>query len=166
MVGSCLDFKSIIPANRDHIPTLEMARKWPHLEKIANHLMPLSECDVGLLIGYNCPRALVPRDVVPAPEGSGPFGQKTDLGWGIVGMIDPNKIHDDDDEIGVSHRILTCEVPPQETFAENIVQVCCRTSVKEKILPHQVAKMMEVDFNDAKDGKMLSQEDMKFMKMR
>ena len=44
--------------------------------------------DVGLLIGYDCSRALDPKEVISAPEGvDGPFGLRTELGWGLVGVI-------------------------------------------------------------------------------
>ena len=46
--------RSIIPVNRDHIPTSETANRWPHLQRIAHSLMPINECEVGLLLGYNC----------------------------------------------------------------------------------------------------------------
>ena len=52
--------RNIMPANRSHIPKPEMARKWPHLQGIPDELMPLSDCEIGLLIGYNCLHALVP----------------------------------------------------------------------------------------------------------
>ena len=68
--------------------------------------MPRVNCNVGLLIGYDCPRALEPTDVLSAPsDGEGPFGMKTVLGWGLVGVIskDPNPGLD---AIGHSHRIM------------------------------------------------------------
>ena len=77
-------------------------QKWPHLQGIADELMPLSDCEVGLLIGYNCARALVPRDVI-APIDNGPFGQRTDLGWGIVGIVEPDLIDQDLDSIELLH---------------------------------------------------------------
>ena len=73
-----------IPMEKDHIPTPDTARMWPHLECIADKLVPLQDVDVGLLIGYNCSRLLIPREVI-APRDDGPFAQKTDLGWGIIG---------------------------------------------------------------------------------
>lgn len=57
--------KDCIPGNRDHIPTNETARRWPHLRSISDkNAPPLLICDVGLLIGYNCPRGLTPRQVL------------------------------------------------------------------------------------------------------
>ena len=84
------------PANRSHIPTPEMARNWHHLHGIADELLPLQNCDIGLLIGYNCSRALIPREVIPATK-DGPYGQRTDLGWGIVGCV--NSTRNDEDQI-------------------------------------------------------------------
>ncbi|CAC5383572.1 unnamed protein product [Mytilus coruscus] len=109
--------RDIMPANRSHIPTAEMARRWSYLEHIAEKLMPVRDCEFGLLIGYNCPRALIPSEVIPSID-NGPYGQKTDLGWGIVGIVDPLQI-DNCDSIGFSHRTLTLEVPNELSIRGN-----------------------------------------------
>ena len=70
--------RSSIPVNRAHIPTPDMARQWSHLYHIADKLLPMSECDVSLLVGYDCSRALLPREVI-APTNNGPYAQRTDL---------------------------------------------------------------------------------------
>lgn len=114
--------RNIIPANRDHIPTPDIARFWPHLSNITDKLMPIADCEIGLLIGYNCSQALMPREVIP-PDGDGPYGQRTDLGWGIVGIVDPLGFINDEDTIGVSHITLVCEV------ATNVVPSCDQTSL-------------------------------------
>lgn len=49
-----------IPVNRSHIPTCETANNWPHLEHLAGEMAPALDCEIGLLIGYNCPQALLP----------------------------------------------------------------------------------------------------------
>ena len=55
-----------IPVKRSQIPRPEMATRWSHLAKIATELSPYhSDIEVGLLIGANCPRAIVPRRVLP-----------------------------------------------------------------------------------------------------
>ena len=102
--------RNIMPANRSHIPTPETARKWPHLQGIADELMPLSDSEVGLLIRYNCAHALVPRDMI-APIDNGPFGQRTDLGWFIVGIVEPDLIDQGLDSIGHSHCVVAYQVP-------------------------------------------------------
>ena len=99
--------RNIMP-NRSHIPTPEMTRSWSHLEPIADHLMELKLCEVGLLIGYNCSKCLIPREVI-TPVGDGSFGQKTDLGLDLVGIVDTCCA--DNDPIGLSHKIITCEMP-------------------------------------------------------
>ena len=47
----------------------------------------LSYSSTRLEIGYNCTKALIPRDTI-APTGNGPYGQQTDLGCGIVGVAE------------------------------------------------------------------------------
>lgn len=64
---------------------------------------------LGLLIGYNCSQALLPREVVSGKENE-PYAQRTDLGWSIVGH--GNACVDDGDAIGISHRIVVRQVTP------------------------------------------------------
>ena len=90
-----------VPTNRSHIPTPEVAKQWPHLEKIANNLVPLLDVKVALLIGYNCTKALTPREVISTIEDA-PYAQRTDLGWGIVGT---SSLSDQDDI--TCHRVHT-----------------------------------------------------------
>lgn len=45
--------RNIVPANRSHIPTPDTAKLWPHLEPTAKDLIPLKQCEIGLLIEYN-----------------------------------------------------------------------------------------------------------------
>lgn len=46
--------KNCIPVNRKHIATCETARHWNHLSTIAGKIPPQLECEIGLLVGYNC----------------------------------------------------------------------------------------------------------------
>ncbi|KAJ8028733.1 hypothetical protein HOLleu_31057 [Holothuria leucospilota] len=154
-----------IPANRAHIPTPEMARQWSHLQGIANELMPLSECEVGLLIGYNCPRALTPRKIIPSVS-DGPYAQQTDLGWGIVGITNPEQVRSDHDAIGFSHFVVTAEVPTAVQIGKhcNKIQVCFKSNVREIISPTQVNRLLELEFNERNVGDMsYSQDDKKFL---
>ena len=93
-----------IPINRQHIPCAEMVENWPHLHSLKGKLAPKLDYEVGLLIGYDCSEALFLREVISAPRASGgPFGMRTDLGWGIVGVID--KLESDNiDSVSISHR--------------------------------------------------------------
>ena len=77
-----------IPINYKYIPCSEMVEDWPHLHPLRGKLAPRLNHEVGILIGFDCPEALFPQDVISAPRSSGgPFGWKSDLGWGIVGVI-------------------------------------------------------------------------------
>ena len=154
----------IMPANRNHIPTPDIAKLWPHLEGVANCLVPLQDCEIGLLIGYNCPRALLPREVVVC-TGDAPYGLRTDLGWSIVGVVDPDYCNDD--FFGTSHRVLSLEVrsphinegnnqPPSVLFS-------LKTKVKE-IVSGDILKIMEQEFSDSGiEGSALSQQDKRFI---
>ena len=54
-----------IPYTIYHIPEAKVAKKWPHLRRIAEKLQPhQGEVDVGLRIGCNCPKAIKPREVI------------------------------------------------------------------------------------------------------
>ena len=67
--------------------------------------MPTSNCEIRLLIGYNCPLAFKPRAFVAEDEDA--FALCTYLGWGIMGVLD-DSANDEDDKI--THRIVTREV--------------------------------------------------------
>ncbi|KAG1935726.1 hypothetical protein F2P79_019030 [Pimephales promelas] len=153
--------REFIPANRDHIPTPETAKSWSHLEHIADEIAPLQSCDIGLLIGYNCPQALVPRHVV-AGEESEPFAQRTDLGWSIVGYGNP--CLDFGDAFGTSHQVIVKQVISVLPNLPSEVHYVCRTQIKEVILPTDVIKVLESDFVErASEDEHLSQEDLQFM---
>jgi hypothetical protein len=133
--------------------------------------MPVSDCEVGLLIGYDCSRALLPREII-APVDDGPYAQRTDLGWGIVGITGLDSTSDSEyDQIGVSHRIISCEVSPDLTtnkpdvLGPTHVLLSFRNRVKVLVNPKEVAEMMELDFSEyhKSDKTSLSQEDQKFL---
>ena len=101
----------IIPAKRSHIPRPESALLWPHLEKIAAQIAPYrNDVEIGILIGSDCPREIMPREIIPGEDDS-PYALRSDLGWGIIGRISqPLSGEDgDEDDIGVSHRSYTIE---------------------------------------------------------
>ncbi|KAM7416948.1 hypothetical protein PAMA_018837 [Pampus argenteus] len=144
--------RDFIPANREHIPTPETAKVWPHLEHIAAEIAPQQSCDIGLLIGYNCPQALVPRQVMPGEENQ-PFGLKTDLGWSIVGY--GNLCLDYGDAIGVSHQVVVKQVTPDCQLASDVtseVHYVCRTLIEEVVSPVDVIKVLESDFVERTSG--------------
>ncbi|XP_030849893.1 uncharacterized protein LOC115927770 [Strongylocentrotus purpuratus] len=160
----------IMPANREHIPTPEVARSFPHLVPIADQLLPLKHCEIGLLIGYDCGRALTPRDVIPSQDDDGPFGMKTDLGWSIVGVTSQDEQHyNPDDHVGHSHRLTAREIPAE--LAERDMSIKKRVTfthnvtIKEEISPSSVLKLMERDFSESRSEVPFSQHDTRFMRI-
>ncbi|VDI57058.1 Hypothetical predicted protein [Mytilus galloprovincialis] len=70
--------RDILPAKRAHIPTGDMARRWPQLEKIASQLMPVSDCEFGLLIETGTPTDQQTHTVVTDETETGtPTDQQT-----------------------------------------------------------------------------------------
>ena len=121
--------RDFIPLERTHIPTCQTAQKWKHLVNMAEEIPPLMDCGVGLLIGYDCSRALIPRKVITGGDYE-PYAIKTDLGWSIVGSV------------------------PQSVNAKDVTGLCHRVSVRElpPVTPSSMIKALESDFADTKSG--------------
>ena len=135
-----------IPSNDECIPTASIADRWPYLEPMVKHLIPKRNCGVGLLIGSNCPRALTPREVIP-PEDGGPFAQRTELGWGVVGPIgEPCKSSS-------CHSLSTTS------------HVVMRTTSKEMFSPKDIVEFFRREETGDIAGKGLSCDDQKFFSM-
>lgn len=132
--------KDCIPMNRDNIPTHQTAKQWPHLAAIKDLIPPLLNCDVGLLIGYNCPRAIKPKQLIDGADNE-PYAVLTDLGWSIVGCSTPGL---NERESSMCHRVTVKELP--------------------SVTPMDVISVLESDFKDTKgDDKTVSQEDLAFL---
>ena len=132
--------KEVIPLDREHIPCKSTAQRWPHLIHLAEEIPPLLDCDVGLLIGYNCSRALQPREVVSGQD-SEPYAMLTDLGWSIMGNT--------------------------STFLNPEIR-CYRVAVKEKpaVTPADAIRALEKDFSNATVADIkVSQDDITFLKV-
>ena len=135
--------RDFIPLERAHIPTCDTARKWTHLTAIADEMPKMMDCGVGLLIGYDCSRALVPRRVITGGDYE-PYAIKTDLGWSIVGSA--SQCVKSKDVTGLCHRISVRELPP--------------------VAPSAVIRALELDFADTQPGeRSISQEDIQFLKI-
>lgn len=150
-----------IPAKRGQIPRPETARNWPHLLPIANHLMPYREdVEVGLLIGANCARAIKPTEVIPGRQDD-PYAKKTALGWGVIGVVNPTKIEEDDNHCSC-HRIASLEVRPSN--GKRMCHFALKTQAKEVFAPAQLIKTLERDFNEtSREEQPLSFLDRKFL---
>ena len=162
--------RNFIPTDRSHIPTPTTANKWPHLRPVAHLIQPMQDCEVALLIGYNCPLALAPRSYVVG-EGSVPFAIQTHLGWSVVGGTD---LHEDGDAIGTTHRIVVKQIHDQlqpdtgQDVHRQEVRFVAKTSIKEvmDIPPAEIVRILECDFKDGSSrDKHMSQDDMLFLEI-
>lgn len=80
--------RDFIPVDKSHIPTRSTTLQWSHLRHLKHELPPLQDCEVGLLIGYDCPSALAPLEVITGCE-SESFPQRTVLDWSVIGSANP-----------------------------------------------------------------------------
>ena len=130
--------KDCIPINRDHIPTCETAKLWTHLSPIVDEIPPLLTCEVGLLIGYNCPRALFPMQTIQGKDNQ-PYAVQTELGWSIVGSSASSP-----DTGNFCHRVAVKEIP--------------------SVTPIDAVRALERDFKDVHENdKIVSQDDLIFL---
>ncbi|KAG7496410.1 hypothetical protein JOB18_018512 [Solea senegalensis] len=132
--------RDFIPLERSHIPTPATAKRWKHLNAIAQEMPELLDCEVGLLIGYDCCRALAPRHVITGGDEE-PYAVKTDLGWSIVGS-----------SLNMARSTV-------------VTGLCHRVAVKElpALTPAAVISVLESDFKDTNPGeKTVSQHDIQF----
>ena len=98
----------------------------------------LFDCNVGLLIGYDCLQALTPREVL-AGGNDEPYGIKTDLGWSIVGGSDAR-----------SGRSLCHKVAVREMPAATMTDI---------------VRVLDSDFQGAKNDRKTSLEDLNFLRI-
>ncbi len=109
---------------------------WP-----PSQLPPLQNCEIGLLIGYDCPSALAPLEVIIGGKNE-PFAQRTELGWSIIGHSNPHL--DRQGNQSFVHRVAVKEIPVPS--------------------PNDVLKILESDFNErGYEDKSVSQEDVCFI---
>ena len=77
--------RDIIPASRSQIPKASVAREWEHLRPNVDDLMPYNlSVEISLLVGNNCPSIVRPRKVLVGGDDD-PYGQRSLMGWGIIG---------------------------------------------------------------------------------
>ena len=127
-----------IPSDEEHIPTKKIAQSWEHLRSIEGEMHDLFDCNVGLLIGYDCSQALTPREVL-AGGNNEPYGIKTDLGWSIVGGSDVRSGR------SLCHKVAVREIP-----AVTLIDI---------------VRVLESDFQEVNNDKKTSQEDLNFVKI-
>ena len=142
-----------VPGNLSNVPTQDTARQWQHLQPIVQHMPPLLNLEIGLLIGYNCSEALTPREVIASKNKKEPYAQKTDLGWCIVGT----NVNEATDGKYVCHR-TTATVP------QGRASIVCKVKAKEVFKPTDFLKLSDAVFHEYPEEKKTSYEDYVFMK--
>ena len=148
-----------IPIERSHIPAPSKMQRWSHLKSLSSELSEVLDCEVGLLIGYNCPEALAPTETAVG-IGNEPFGIKTALGWSVVGAVD---LRESADALGVAHRIMTRETKVGRNT--EVVRFQTKSTIREKSkceLP-EILSLLETDFKDSPDDQLMSQDDLAFL---
>ena len=143
-----------VPGNHLQIPKVSVVSKWSHLKGVAEKLMPGdSGIEISLLIANNCPKAIRPREVVVGEEDD-PYGQKSLLGWGVIGRLCKSK-NDDCIKQSYCNQIFADDRSSKFVFP---------TTVKETISPDKILLILESDFNkgDGK-GKPYSVQDERFL---
>ena len=142
--------RDIMPADRNHIPTPDMARSFRHLSRIADMIVALQDVEIGLLIGYDCAKALAPRAVIHSPDDRGPYAIQTDLRWSIVGTVKAGHADDHNDPLGVSHHTTVRFVPDEVQLHVNghrsEVNFTHSATMKEEKAPLHVDRLLEADF--------------------
>ena len=145
-----------IPADRDEIPRPEIARGWPHLQRVVEHIPAyMEDVEIGLLIGLNCPSAVRPRDIIHGGQND-PYAVRSLLGWHINGPIERKgngAVH--------CNRIQIHKTSAAEDASGYIV---AERSVKEQITPRVVERMFELDFSEREIGTAMSREDREFLR--
>lgn len=131
--------KSEIPLDTSQIPTQDMARGWPHLMPIASEIPPVQDCIVGLLLGFDTARALLPLQSIAGKHPDDPFAVQTPLGWSIVGQVTKNK-----------HKQTTLQTG---------------SNSKKELPPCAIIRALEQDFKDTENTSQstLSQDDRQFL---
>ena len=112
---------------------------------------------------------MMPREVI-APDTDGPYAQRTDLGWSIVGIVDPQShSHQADTFNTLSHRICSHEVtlPDRSKECEDVSFVF---QAKTKVFcPADLTRMFALDFSEKGDqlnsSVLVSQEDLRFIEI-
>jgi hypothetical protein len=144
--------KAYIPTNKNHIPTSDSIQHWDHLSRLRGKLPTLQDCEVGLLIGFNCPEALAPLEVILGKP-TEPYAQKTALGWCIVGQTSSTE------SSATLMHVPSC-VPQTSNAA-----IVHRTRISD-ISNSDIIDALQHDFKDTHEAdKEMSQDEIKFLRI-
>ena len=151
-----------IPVNKSHIPTPCKASEWSHLKCIENELMPYKNIEIGLLVGFDNSQVLMPLDVIPSNCAEAPYGQKTRVGWGLVGLMGDTSENDafDINQHIVSHKV-NCTI--DDIKYDHHTSLVFKSSVKEVLSPQTIIDILHSDFRHDTESAEFSVEDQLFL---
>lgn len=139
-----------IPVDSNHIPTYDRVKQFPHLRFLEDKLLNTSsDIPVGLLIGYDVPRAQIPYDVV-LPKQIGiysPFAVKYCLGWSVIGSSGGSSTSTFMSH--TSHKILSYPVNSSHTACDHVTEIGVPEKVTQVYVeptPRDCLQLLEKDF--------------------
>lgn len=161
-----------IPQDKREILTPELARRFPHLQGIADEIPPFdSDANIHLLIGRDAPELLKVRDFRNGPRGA-PWAQRLTLGWTITGQMcldlagGPVHALVRHTNLRSVNEIASLELRPSQSDTESLELVPCpnRFKIKES-LTEQEERLMENIFHTSQEDNVtsLSCDDRKFL---
>ncbi len=126
-----------IPAHRSQIPTKATAREFPHLRCIQNEMHDLQDCEIGLLLGFDCTRATAPLAFINSGRDE-PYALQTEIGWCIVGMnrTPQNKLSESDrSDTPTDQATEPTECMLKDDIKNKMQQDSYQSSLPQKTLP-------------------------------
>ncbi|XP_067945300.1 uncharacterized protein [Watersipora subatra] len=129
-----------IPAQMTHIAKPEMTGSWPHLLQVSKEMPKESNILVGLLISYDFQKMFRQRQIIETGSDSEPYAVRTDLGWSILGNMQPL----------ITHRIMhnTPKLPHDPKI--KVVTFKCTTETSKQI--NRLLAAFSQDFKDFADN--------------
>ena len=101
---------------------------------LAKSLIPYQHnVEAGLLIGSNCSRAIIPREIITGQKNE-PYAQKTELGWGIVGNVSKSK-QVPEETVHNTHRVFLSCSDDSDPSHPKTCHFSVKTTEKEIISP-------------------------------
>ena len=139
-----------IPLDKSHIPTSKVANSWSHLKGIASEIpdLDISQVQVGMLIGYDTSRALMPLCSLTGSSQDDPYAVKTPLGWSIVGNVGP-KMKAQTYANGLCNRVTVLKNEFQVQHEPASVTFMTQEKSETHLESTRILELLQQDFDDA-----------------
>ena len=111
---------------------VEMTEDWSHRKPNTPHLMNRQiDVKVELLIGSNCPKTIMLREVIPGRENERYAQIRTDFGWGIISNVSKHSYDGAGDQLVIAHLVTRSKSQQEKTCCYEIRptgKVSCQSS--------------------------------------